>query len=141
MNTTKHLRLIVKLEGSQFDLNLNLSTVFLAINGKFYPLEIVNTYGNNHTTKWEVSEGTYELVCDFEREAETKALFLGDERFDFNVNLQQILLQPDMSGEIDLLLNEEPELSKCNIERISDMYLSSEINKDLKIPVKHSLNW
>ena len=129
------LKLKIVLSGDSFDGLLGFNTVVLSSGKKSFPLDIERTNGFVVQKNTKTTIGTYVLKCDFLNCIdELKSIFGDDYQYE---SLEELLTSQNAFGLIDLTLDDEFKESIVNIGRIKAMYLTSTIDENLIVPVKH----
>lgn len=111
----RSLRMIIKMKDSEFDGNLNFGVVELSLDGKKYPLDIVETVGYD-------DKNQCVLMCRFEDDIELLKETFSSEMFDYSYDFNSISATEAFSAETNLEIDCESGVEK-NLERIISMEL------------------
>jgi hypothetical protein len=137
-NVIDALSLVIVMAGDQFDGHLAFNALVLSDFQTSLPLDIKSSKVKFVQQNTETTLGTYVLECTFTGCAkELKEIFGDKHSYD---ELLGILTSESTFGLIDLSLLDNFKDSMVNIGRIKSMFLQSDLDKELIIPVQHCAN-
>lgn len=125
----------ILLHGDEFDGNLSFDGIELKGSGKPYFLDGIRASGG----RWHFEgQEVHKINVRFDTYENTKATFKGDDSYDFEQDLETILLSGEVVARANLMADAELEETAVadNIHRVVSMLLYSH-HMTIEIPVIH----